>query len=69
MMRFMRISPLSPVNNPVLPISEDVLNVQVAELNADDPVAAFLESSEFTSVAPEGAEVRPHPPISICGVL
>ena len=49
------------------------LNSQAATLAAnDDPVAAFLQSSAFTSVAPEGAAVRPHPPVNIstkCVVL
>jgi hypothetical protein len=47
-------------DNPVVRDDQDFLNSlnsQAATLAAnDDPVAAFLQSSAFTSVAPEGAE-------------
>ena len=47
-----------PVNNPVLAIDEDALLAQAASLARQNPVADFLSSDSFTSVAPEGVEVR-----------
>lgn len=45
-------------NNPVLPIDEDVLAAQAAKIAEQNPVTTFLTSSAFTSVAPDGVEVR-----------
>jgi hypothetical protein len=39
-------------DNPVLVINDEVLIDEAARLEADDPVAQFLSSSAFTSVAP-----------------
>ena len=41
--------------NPVLGISQQVLQDEVSIIG--DPVAAFLASDEFTSVAPNGIQV------------
>lgn len=41
--------------NPVLDISQQVLQDEVSIIG--DPVAAFLASEEFTSVAPNGIQV------------
>ena len=41
----------SPDENPVITISQSVLEEEAARIG--DPVAAFLTSDEFTSVAPD----------------
>lgn len=45
-------------DNPVLVIDEGVLMAQAAMLAEEDPVAAFLTSDSFTTVVPDGVEVR-----------
>jgi hypothetical protein len=37
-------------------INDEVLIDEAARLEADDPVAQFLSSSAFTSVAPDGVD-------------
>ena len=41
--------------NPVLVVEQQVLEAEVQRIG--DPVSAFLTSDEFTSVAPESAQV------------
>ena len=42
----------------MLILDEAVLMAQAAMIGEDDPVAAFLSSDSFTTVVPDGVEVR-----------
>lgn len=58
---------LSPANNPVLKVSQDVLESSARSLGT--PVNDFLTSSSFMDTAPAGVEVCPLAPVAGSSVL